>query len=112
MKKAFCEPKNVEFCPPIAIVSALAFGLEPDSKGAVTVSRTPENGGDVTFTTRSELEASFADEALHPGDLKTAATVLIVEALEKLAAGIKADGDATKASKTLKATLKKLAKKK
>jgi hypothetical protein len=32
--------------------------------------------------------------------------------LEKLAAGIKADSDATKAAKTLKATQKKLAKKK
>lgn len=112
MKKAFCEPKNIDFCPPISVVSAFAFGLEPDSTGAITIPRSPENGGDVTFTTRSELEASFANEALHPGDLKMAATGLIMGILEKLSSGIKADGEATKASKTLKATQKKLAKKK
>jgi tyrosyl-tRNA synthetase len=112
MKKAFCEPKNIDFCPPIAIVSAFVFGLGGSNNSAFTVSRSPENGGDVTFTSRSDLEASFADESLHPGDLKTATTTLIMDILERLSSGIKSDGDATKASKTLKATQKKLAKKK
>lgn len=112
MKKAFCEPKNIEFCPPINVASAFAFGLEPDSKGELTISRSPENGGDAVFKNRSELEAAFADESLHPGDLKAFASATMVATLDKLSAAIKADGDATKAGKALKALAKKLAKKK
>jgi tyrosyl-tRNA synthetase len=113
MKKAFCEPKNVSFCPPISVASAIAFGLDPvNSIGELTISRSSENGGEIVFKNRSELEASFADESLHPGDLKAAATTLMVSTLEKLSSEIKADSDATKAAKTLKAMEKKLAKKK
>lgn len=113
MKKAFCEPKNISFCPPINVASVFAFGVDPVTNvGEFTIPRSSENGGDVVFKNRSELEASFADESLHPGDLKAAATNLMVSTLEKLAGGIKADGDATKAAKTLKAMEKKLAKKK
>jgi tyrosyl-tRNA synthetase len=113
MKKAFCEPKNVGFCPPVSVASAFAFGLDPvHSIGELTISRSSENGGNIVFTRRSELEASFADESLHPGDLKAAASTLMVSTLEKLAGGIKADSEATKAAKTLKAMEKKLAKKK
>jgi tyrosyl-tRNA synthetase len=112
MKRAFCEPKNVSFCPPIAVSSALAFGCTEDSTGELSIQRSPENGGNLVFKNRGELEASFADESLHPGDLKGAASLLMVGILEKLSAGIKADGDSTKASKTLKALQKKLAKNK
>lgn len=112
MKKAFCEPKNIEFCPPISIASAFSFGLETDSTGEMTISRSPDNGGDVVFKNRSELEATFAGDSLHPGDLKAFAATLMVTTLEKLSKAIKADSEATKASKTLKATQKKLAKKK
>jgi hypothetical protein len=113
MKKAFCEPKNTGFCPPISVASAFTFGLDPvNSIGEFTISRSSENGGDIVFKNRSELEACFADESLHPGDLKAAATTLMVSTLEKLAGGIKADHDATKAAKTLKAMEKKLTKKK
>ena len=113
MKKAFCEPKNTTFCPPINLASAFAFGLDPvESTGELTISRTAENGGDIVLKSRSELESSFASESLHPGDLKAAATNIMVSTLEKLASSIKADGEATKAAKALKATQKKLAKKK
>lgn len=112
MKKAFCEPKNIGYCPPINVASAFAFGLETDSVGEMIISRTPENGGDAVFKNRSELEAAFADESLHPGDLKAFASSTMVATLEKLSAAIKADGDSTKAGKTLKAMAKKLAKQK
>jgi len=113
MKKAFCEPKNTTFCPPISVASCFAFGFDPaQSVGEIKISRTAENGGDIVFKNRAEIEASFATESLHPGDLKAAATTLMVGTLEKLSAGIKADGEAAKAAKTLKATQKKLAKKK
>jgi tyrosyl-tRNA synthetase len=109
LKKAFCEPKNISFCPPIAVASAFAFGMERDAKGELTITRSPENGGDVVFHNQSELEASFAAEELHPGDLKSAASALAVKTLEKLAASMKEDPEAAKAAKTLKALAKKLA---
>jgi len=112
MKKAFCEPKNINFCPPISIASTFAFDLETDSASEMTISRTLENGGDLVFKTRSDLESAFAGDSLHPGDLKAFAASLMVDTLDKLSKAIKSNSEATKASKTLKATQKKLAKKK
>eukprot|EP00934_Nitzschia_sp_Nitz4_P008845 Nitzschia sp. Nitz4//scaffold119_size111653//73650//75940//NITZ4_004203-RA/size111653-augustus-gene-0.213-mRNA-1//1//CDS//3329533875//8835//frame0 len=114
MKKAFCEPKNIGFCPPIAIASALSFGLADDSQGELKISRSEENGGDLVFKNKKEMEDLFAqgEEHLHPGDLKGTVTPMMVSLLEKLTAAIKADGDVLKASKALKALAKKLSKKK
>ena len=103
MKKAFCEPGNVAFCPPIALASVLAFDLAGES---FTLKRSEANGGDITFTNYDELSKSFADGSLHPGDLKTGASALIFELLEKLAKAMK-EGDVTKAAKGLKALNKK-----
>lgn len=114
MKKAFCEPKNIEFCPPISVAAAFSFGLTADSVGTLEISRKEENGGNVSFTSRGELEAAFAqgEEVLHPGDLKGVVTSIMVSQLEKLAGAIKADGEASKASAALKALAKKQAKNK
>lgn len=112
MKKAFCEPGNIEYCPPIAVVCAFCFGYSHDSTGELLIRRSDDNGGDVTYTKMSEIEADFQSGALHPGDLKEAASNKMVEVLEKISASIKADGDATKAGKALKACAKKMAKKK
>uniref|UniRef100_A0A7S4MY38 tyrosine--tRNA ligase n=2 Tax=Odontella aurita TaxID=265563 RepID=A0A7S4MY38_9STRA len=108
MKKAFCEPGNVEFCPPVAM--AAAFGLEGGSE--IEIKRSEENGGDVSYKSREDIERDFASGALHPGDLKAAATAVVLGVLEKLAEGIKKDADAAKAGKTLKAFEKKMSKKK
>jgi len=110
MKKAFCEPKNTEFCPPISLASAFTFGFA-DSSGKLTVKRSDENGGDIVFDNKRDLEANFADESLHPGDLKAATSQIMVGILDKISAGIKADPETTKCSKALKAMAKKLAKK-
>jgi tyrosyl-tRNA synthetase len=110
MKKAFCEPGNTDFCPPIVISSALSFGFDGQSTGTFVVTRSDENGGDVTYESRAEIEKDFSSGALHPGDLKASATTIMISTLEKLAGVIKNDGDATKASKTLKAFQKKMAK--
>ena len=45
MKKAFCEPGNVGFCPPIEVFAY--FGGFENGK-SITISRSPNNGGDVT----------------------------------------------------------------
>ncbi|KAL3942779.1 MAG: hypothetical protein SGBAC_003091 [Bacillariaceae sp.] len=110
MKKAFCEPKNIEFCPPISLASVFTFG-SADNKAKLTIHRSADNGGEIVFDNKSDLEASFADESLHPGDLKTATSQIMVAVLDKISAGIKGDSEAMKASKALKAMAKKLSKK-
>ena len=106
MKKAFCEPGNVAFCPPIAVSFAFAQG------GEIAISRSDENGGDVTYTRQGDMEADFQSGALHPGDLKAAAFGIMVATLTQLADAIKADPDAAKAGKCLKQAEKKAAKSK
>ena len=106
MKKAFCEPGNVEFCPPIVVSFAFADG------GEIAISRSEENGGDVTYTQQADMEADFQSGALHPGDLKAAAFGIMVTTLTRLADGIKADPDTAKAGKCLKQAEKKAAKSK
>ena len=44
MKKAFCEPGNVDFCPPIEVFAHFG-GLENGK--TITISRSPDNIGDV-----------------------------------------------------------------
>ena len=110
MKKAFCEPGNVSFCPPIDLASGLCFDLA--SQSSFTVKRSDANGGDISFQNKDELTKSFADGSLHPGDLKAAASTLLVDLLDKLTSAVKADPDALKSSKGLKALQKKLAKRK
>lgn len=105
MKKAFCEPGNTDFCPPIAL--SLFF-----SGGEILIKRSEENGGDVTYKTQEEIERDFTSGALHPGDLKAFASTTMVATLDKLSTGIKGDADTTKASKALKQFQKKMAKSK
>jgi len=110
MKKAFCEPGNVDFCPPIELLAYFG-GLDSGGKD-VTISRSPDNGGDVTYTTKAAILADFKSGSLHPGDLKGAISTIMVEVLTKLNGEIKADGDAAKGVKALKAFEKKMKKKK
>jgi tyrosyl-tRNA synthetase len=112
MKKAFCEPGNTTYCPPISVVSAFSFGFAQDSNGEVIICRSEDNGGDRTYINKAEIEMDFQSGALHPGDLKEAASRKMVEVLEALSNAIKADGEANKAGKALKACAKKMSKKK
>jgi tyrosyl-tRNA synthetase len=105
VKKAFCEPGNIDYNPPIVLAST--FGGEN-----VVVSRSPDNGGDVTYTSRQDMERDFASGELHPGDLKNAVSSIMVCVLEKCSEGVKANVEATKAAKTLKAFAKKMTKSK
>jgi len=105
MKKAFCEPGNIKFCPPIV----LSMALGPPE---VVIKRSSENGGDVTCRTQLEMETIFENGSLHPGDLKATACAIMVKFLEKVSKIIKEDKVANKASMTLKAFEKMLKKKK
>ena len=74
------------------------------------IQRSPDNGGDVTYTAVEQIEKDFASGTLHPGDLKTASTVEMVKVLEALTSATKANKESTQAAKTLKAFQKKLSK--
>ncbi|XP_019617344.1 PREDICTED: tyrosine--tRNA ligase, cytoplasmic-like [Branchiostoma belcheri] len=70
LKKAFCEPGNVT---DNGVLSFVKFVLLPLSEnGEFTVERKPENGGSVTFKDYESLEKAFAEQSIHPGDLKPA----------------------------------------
>ena len=75
------------------------------------VSRSPDNGGDVTYETVDALEADFVNGALHPADLKASVANVMVGVLEQLSTAMK-QPDAAKAAKDLKAFQKKAAKSK
>eukprot|EP00443_Scrippsiella_acuminata_P085087 CAMPEP_0115536160 /NCGR_PEP_ID=MMETSP0271-20121206/87627_1 /TAXON_ID=71861 /ORGANISM="Scrippsiella trochoidea, Strain CCMP3099" /LENGTH=677 /DNA_ID=CAMNT_0002968831 /DNA_START=20 /DNA_END=2050 /DNA_ORIENTATION=- len=67
IKKSFCMPQNIAFCPPVTWVSELLkFQRE------FVVQRKPDNGGDKSYSDVEALREDFASGALHPGDLKPA----------------------------------------
>jgi tyrosyl-tRNA synthetase len=114
-KKAFCEPTNVEFCPPIAIAAALMRV----AGAALAIARSPENGGDKEFSASAmgspdaavqALEEDFRSGALHPGDLKPAVLRMVDAYLAPMRAALKADRTLKDADAKLKAAAKKAAK--
>ena len=109
IKKSFCEPGNIDFCPPIEL---LAYFGGLDSENEVTIQRSPDNGGDVTYTSKSDMQKDFVSGSLHPGDLKGAVSSIMLEVLTSINKECKRDDDATKGAKALKAFEKKMAKQK
>jgi hypothetical protein len=92
MKRAFCEPGNFGFCPPIELLAYFG-GLDGDGangkSGEITISRSPNNGGDITCAAKLALVHDSALGALHPGDLKGAVLNMMVLVLTKIGAKIK-----------------------
>lgn len=78
IRKAFCPPE-VDFNPVLDWVENLVF----HNDGMVFhVTRTPENGGDVTFNTFDELKDAYAGGKLHPMDLKNGLAQALIDLLE------------------------------
>jgi len=96
VKKAFCEPQNTAFCPPLAWVNTVLLPLS----GEFVVARKPDNGGDKTYTTAEALDEDYASGELHPGDLKPAVGKALNALLEQVRPGLK--------TSTLKTAQKKL----
>uniref|UniRef100_A0A1B0C8P7 Putative tyrosine--trna ligase cytoplasmic n=1 Tax=Lutzomyia longipalpis TaxID=7200 RepID=A0A1B0C8P7_LUTLO len=71
LKRAFCEPGNIQDNGLLSFVKHVLFSLFPDGEGFL-VTRKPDFGGDTTYATYEELEVAFAKEEVHPGDLKEA----------------------------------------
>lgn len=71
LKKAFCEPGNIEDNGILAFVKYVLFALIQKSEGFV-INRDQQHGGDLTFHEYAALESAFAAGEVHPGDLKSA----------------------------------------
>lgn len=76
LKKAFCEPGNVENNGVLSFVRHVLFPL----KAEFVVVRDEKHGGSKTYTDYETLEKDFADQIVHPGDLKAS----VEKALNKL----------------------------
>lgn len=90
IKKAFCPEGVVEGNPCLEYVRHMII----PRLGKITITRKPENGGDVEYTSADELEADFKDGKLHPGDLKPALAKSLNSILEPVRQHFKNDPEA------------------
>jgi tyrosyl-tRNA synthetase len=107
VKKAFCQPQNVTFCPLISLASILL-----SYRKELLVARKPDNGGDKAYTEAKPIWDDFESGALHPGDLKPAVGKMINAVMEVLRPGLKDDAALKKDQKELDNYIKSLSKKK
>lgn len=70
LKKAFCEPGNIENNGVLSFTKHVIFPLFSANEEFI-VERKEEFGGSIKYKTFEVLEAAFAKEEVHPGDLKT-----------------------------------------
>ncbi|XP_071818885.1 tyrosine--tRNA ligase, cytoplasmic-like [Apostichopus japonicus] len=70
LKKAFCEPGNIKNNGVLSFVKYVLLPLK--STEEFMVERDEANGGSITFPSYAALEQAFANEELHPADLKAA----------------------------------------
>lgn len=108
MKKAFCEPRNVAHCPPIAVVVEAVLPYGEGRK--LTVKRSPDDGGDLDYCQAESLLASYALGDLHPSDLKPSARDAVNAVLERVRAAVAADADLKKAQQIVASAAKSKAK--
>jgi tyrosyl-tRNA synthetase len=105
MKRAFCEPGNIEHCPPITLTNACVFA----TGASLAITRKEENGGDKAYSALEELRSDFKSGALHPGDLKPFVTKAVDGFLQAVRDRCKGEETAKKAEADVKAYLKKAA---
>jgi len=84
ISKAFCEEGNIEENGVLSFCKFVLFPvMEMKGHAGLQISRSEENGGDITYTTYQELETSFGEKKLHPGDLKASVSSFISNELLK-----------------------------
>ncbi|KAJ6654290.1 hypothetical protein lerEdw1_007211 [Lerista edwardsae] len=80
LRKAFCEPGNVESNGVLAFLRHVLFPLRAE----FVILRDEKWGGNKTYTCYQDLEKDFADEVVHPGDLKSSVEVALNKLLEPI----------------------------
>ncbi|KAG7300284.1 Tyrosine--tRNA ligase-cytoplasmic [Plutella xylostella] len=76
LKKAFCEPGNITDNGVLSFTKHVIFPLYKPGDSFKIV-RAPDHGGDVTYAKYEDLEAAFAKQEIHPGDLKASVELAI-----------------------------------
>mmetsp|Transcript_3085 Transcript_3085/g.4756 ORF Transcript_3085/g.4756 Transcript_3085/m.4756 type:complete len:381 (+) Transcript_3085:13-1155(+) len=82
IKKAYCLPSDILNNPVLSYTKHIIF----NRNGELLIERTPENGGNKLYTSYEELEKDFAENNLHPADLKPA----VGKALNQMLAPVRA----------------------
>ncbi|XP_044590504.1 tyrosine--tRNA ligase, cytoplasmic isoform X1 [Cotesia glomerata] len=90
LKKAFCEPGNIVDNGILAFSKHVIFPMMKAGEKYL-VPRPKEFGGDIEFEKYEDLEAAFAKEIIHPGDLKAAAEVYINKLLDPIRKAFESD---------------------
>uniref|UniRef100_A0A7N8WQ22 Tyrosine--tRNA ligase n=1 Tax=Mastacembelus armatus TaxID=205130 RepID=A0A7N8WQ22_9TELE len=80
LKKAFCEPGNIQNNGVLSFVKYVLFPLHGD----FCIKRDPKWGGDKIYTVFEDVEKDFAEEMIHPGDLKASVEVALNQLLEPI----------------------------
>ena len=66
ISKAWCEEANIENNPLLEVAKTIIF----HEFNEMNVERPEKFGGNISYTDYNQLETDFAEEKLHPGDLK------------------------------------------
>ncbi|NWJ12060.1 SYYC protein, partial [Crypturellus undulatus] len=80
LKKAFCEPGNVENNGVLSFIKHVLFPL----KSEFVILREEKWGGNKTYTEYEALEKDFAEQVVHPGDLKNSVEVALNKLLDPI----------------------------
>jgi tyrosyl-tRNA synthetase len=88
IRRAFCEEGVVEGNGVLAFLKMVLFPIT----AALTVDRSDENGGTVTFRAYADVEAAFVAKTLHPLDLKTAVAAALNSVMDPVRAAFVSPG--------------------
>ncbi|KAG9355635.1 hypothetical protein JZ751_000473 [Albula glossodonta] len=80
LKKAFCEPGNVQNNGVLSFVKHVLFPLHAE----FVIKRDAKWGGDKVYTAYEKVEQDFAEELIHPGDLKASVEVALDKLLDPI----------------------------
>lgn len=83
LKKAFCEPGNIENNGVLSFTKHVLFPLLKAGEPFV-IPRIKEHGGDLLFDSYETVETAFKKEEVHPGDLKTGVEVYMNKLLDPI----------------------------
>ncbi|XP_065908661.1 tyrosine--tRNA ligase, cytoplasmic-like [Dysidea avara] len=79
LKKAFCEPGNIQDNGILSFAKYVLFPLFPEG---LLVERDQKYGGNVKYATYEEMEVAYAKEVIYPLDLKNAVLTYLNKLLD------------------------------
>jgi len=82
LKKAFCEPGNIENNGVLAFCKSVIFPLIKGEE--LILPRAEQYGGPISFNDYTQLENAFAKQDIHPGDLKNGVEAYINRLLDPI----------------------------